>query len=184
MTYMKRFSVHVRGAVQGVGFRPFVYRLANKLNLRGWVVNNPSGVRIEVEGPEGKLESFLKNLREEKPPMAQIQSLEHTVLEPTGYHGFEIRESSEDEEKTVLVLPDIGTCDECLEEVDSDEERRYRYPFTNCTNCGPRYTIIEMLPYDRPGTTMKSFNMCPECRREYETPKDRRFHAQPIACPV
>jgi hydrogenase maturation protein HypF len=181
---MKRFSVRVRGAVQGVGFRPFVYRLANKLSLRGWVVNNPSGVEIEIEGPVGKLESFLENLRDEKPRMALIQSLEHTVLEPTGYHGFEIRESSEDEEKTVLVLPDIGTCGECLEEVSGDEERRFRYPFTNCTNCGPRYTIIEKLPYDRPSTTMKSFAMCPDCKREYETPEDRRFHAQPIACPV
>jgi hydrogenase maturation protein HypF len=171
MTDVKRFSVHVRGAVQGVGFRPFVYRLANRLNLKGWVVNNPSGVEIEIEGPLGRLESFLEDLRGEKPPMALIQSLEHTVLEPSGYEGFEIRESSEDEEKTVLVLPDIGTCEECLEEIDGDEERRFRYPFTNCTNCGPRYTIIDRLPYDRrhrkTGASMPSPSRAPYAARGY-----------------
>jgi len=181
---MKRFSVHVKGAVQGVGFRPFVYRIAQQLKLKGWVVNNPSGVKIEVEGHKEKLKKFIDYLTTKKPPMATIQSLEYNVLEPAGYTEFEIRESSEGEEKTVLVLPDIGTCSECVEEINGAGERRYSYPFTNCTNCGPRYTIIERLPYDRANTTMKNFKMCPECKREYGLPEDRRFHAQPIACPV
>ncbi|MCK5548168.1 MAG: carbamoyltransferase HypF, partial [Thermoplasmata archaeon] len=184
MSIMKRISIHVKGAVQGVGFRPFVYNLARGLGLKGWVANNPSGVEIEVEGTKKQLEEFLESIKKKKPPMALIQSVKYDVLDSAGYTEFEIRESSESEEKSVLVLPDIGTCDECLEEISGPDERRYRYPFTNCTNCGPRYTIIEKLPYDRTNTTMKTFEMCPECSREYGTPEDRRFHAQPIACPV
>ncbi len=181
---MKRLRIHIQGAVQGVGFRPFVYRLANEYHLTGWVINNSQGVLIEAEGEAETLQKFLLRLEKEKPPRAAIYSLEHSLLDPVGYNQFEIRHSDSAGEKSVLVLPDIATCDECLNEIFDPANRRYRYPFTNCTNCGPRYTIIESLPYDRPNTTMKHFTMCPECQREYEDPTDRRFHAQPNACPV
>jgi len=180
---LQRLRAVVRGAVQGVGFRPFVYRLATSLKLKGWVNNTSQGVFIEVEGPKEKLEEFLLRLEAERPPRASIQSLESSFLDPVGFEGFEIRLSEESGEKTVLVLPDIATCPECLEEIFDPGDRRYLYPFTNCTNCGPRFTIIEALPYDRPNTTMRIFEMCEECRAEYEDPLDRRFHAQPNACP-
>ncbi|MCC6730400.1 MAG: carbamoyltransferase HypF [Chthonomonadales bacterium] len=179
-----RLRVVVQGAVQGVGFRPFVYRLAVGLGLRGWVSNTGHGVFIEVEGPPGSVESFLLRLEPERPPRAIVHSLEPTFLDPAGYPGFEIRESAGDASPTTLVLPDIATCDDCLREVRDPADRRYRYPFTNCTNCGPRYSIILALPYDRPSTTMRGFAMCPECSREYADPLDRRFHAQPNACPA
>ncbi|RMF61726.1 MAG: carbamoyltransferase HypF, partial [Calditrichaeota bacterium] len=180
----KRLRIHIQGAVQGVGFRPFVYRLAAEYHFTGWVINNSQGVLIEAEGDTEALQNFLLRLEKEKPPRAAIYSLEHSLLDPVGYEQFEIRHSESSGEKSVLVLPDIATCDECLAEIFDPSNRRYRYPFTNCTNCGPRYTIIEALPYDRPNTTMKHFTMCPECLREYEDPADRRFHAQPNACPV
>lgn len=180
---MKRLRILVKGAVQGVGFRPFVYRLASDLGLCGWVINSPSGVKIEVEGTPSQLEEFIQCLRSKKPPMAVIQSLEYSVLQPVGFKSFEIRKSSGDEALEALVLPDISVCGECLDEIKDPSERRYHYPFTNCTNCGPRYTIIESIPYDRPNTTMKIFEMCEDCRGEYEDPRDRRFHAQPIGCP-
>ena len=181
---IERLRVTVRGAVQGVGFRPFVYRLANGLALRGWVNNSPQGVFIEVEGTREKLESFLRKLVQETPPRAFIQSLESSFLDAVGFAGFEIRASREDGAKTAIVLPDISTCSDCLREIFAPGNRRYRYPFTNCTNCGPRFSIIESLPYDRPHTTMKIFEMCEDCRAEYENPLDRRFHAQPNACPA
>ncbi len=180
----RRLKVVIQGAVQGVGFRPFVYRLATALNLTGWVQNTSQGVFIEVEGPEERLEAFLRRLPEEKPPAAVLLSLEYAYLDPVGYKNFRIVKSEETGPKTVLVLPDIATCADCLRELFDPRDRRYRYPFINCTNCGPRFTIIERLPYDRPNTTMRIFPMCPECRREYEDPADRRFHAQPNACPV
>jgi len=178
----ERLRVEIGGAVQGVGFRPFVYRLARELGLAGWVNNSGMGVTLEVEGRG--LEEFLLRLEEEKPPRASIQSLEPVILDFVGYDGFEIRESEEGGEKRALVLPDIATCGDCLREIFDPQDRRYRYPFTNCTNCGPRYSIIEALPYDRPHTTMKRFPMCAACRAEYGDPQDRRFHAQPNACPV
>lgn len=178
-----RLHVAVRGAVQGVGFRPFVYRLATEMGLRGWVNNSPQGVFIEVEGAGAAVRTFLTRLESEKPQRASIRSVEPQVLEPAGYDDFEIRRSSQDGAKTALVLPDIATCPDCLAEILDPTNRRYRYPFTNCTNCGPRYSIIEALPYDRPNTTMKRFAMCDRCREEYENPLDRRFHAQPTACP-
>ena len=178
----QRLRVVIRGAVQGVGFRPFVYRLAHELRLAGWVGNTGQGVLIEVEGWREGLEQLLLRLEREKPPNCFIQSLEPTILDPVGYAGFEIRPSLAGE-KTALILPDIATCPECLREILDPANRRHRYPFTNCTHCGPRFTIIEALPYDRPATTMKGFKMCGECRREYEDPRDRRFHAQPNACP-
>jgi len=180
----QRLRVAVRGAVQGVGFRPFVYRLATDLGLRGWVLNSTSGVRIEVEGEAAALEAFRLRLEREKPPRAFIQSVEASYLDPAGYAGFAIRESDASGERRALVLPDIATCPDCLREVLDPSDRRHRYPFTNCTHCGPRYTIIEALPYDRRQTTMKAFVMCPTCRSEYDDPSDRRFHAQPNACPV
>ncbi|ACK67550.1 (NiFe) hydrogenase maturation protein HypF [Rippkaea orientalis PCC 8801] len=178
----KRLKLVISGAVQGVGFRPFIYRLATELKLTGWVNNSASGVFIEVEGSLENLENFLLKIPTEKPPRSQIQSIETTWLDCLGYNSFEIRHSVSGE-KTAIVLPDLATCSDCLNEIFDPNNRRYRYPFTNCTNCGPRYSIIEALPYDRPQTTMKGFMMCCECQQEYENPRDRRFHAQPNACP-
>lgn len=178
-----RIRLVIRGAVQGVGFRPFIYRLATELGLKGWVLNSAQGVFIEVEGEPQTLRQFVWRVETDKPPRAFIQSLEQSVLDPVGYTTFEIRHSEEGGEKSALILPDIATCPDCLRELFDPADRRYLYPFTNCTNCGPRYSIIEALPYDRPNTTMKVFRMCPKCREEYENPLDRRFHAQPNACP-
>ena len=181
---VKRLRLAIRGAVQGVGFRPFVYRLASDLHLSGWVNNSPQGVFLEVEGPQPQLEQFLLRIEAEKPPRSSIHSLEPSWLDPVGFTSFEIRPSETGGGKTVLVLPDIATCPDCLREILDSNNRRYFYPFTNCTNCGPRFTIIESLPYDRANTSMKRFTMCPACQAEYDNPLDRRFHAQPNACPV
>lgn len=178
-----RLRLAVRGAVQGVGFRPFVYRLANELGLVGWVNNSPQGVFIEVEGERTKLETFRLRLNAEKPPRSFIQSCESAWLDPVGFEGFVIRASETSGGKTALVLPDIATCPDCLREILDPTNRRYRYPFTNCTNCGPRFSIINALPYDRANTSMRGFQMCPACQAEYDDPNDRRFHAQPNACP-
>lgn len=179
----ERAKLIVRGAVQGVGFRPFVYRLATALNLDGWVSNSAQGVFIEVEGAHETLEKFLLQLEKEKPSLAVIQSLEASFFDPVGYKSFEIRPSDESGNKIVAMLPDISTCSDCRREIFDPNNRRYLYPFTNCTNCGPRFTIIESLPYDRPNTAMKKFTMCAVCQKEYDDPHDRRFHAQPNACP-
>ena len=179
-----RLKLTVRGAVQGVGFRPFIYRLATGAGLAGWVNNSPQGVFIEVEGPRPALETFLLRLESERPPRSSIQSLEASWLDPVGYAAFEIRQSEVGGAKTALVLPDIATCPDCLAEIFDPHNRRYGYPFTNCTNCGPRFSIIESLPYDRANTSMKRFLMCPQCQAEYNDPLDRRFHAQPNACPA
>ena len=179
---VKRLRIAVRGAVQGVGFRPFVYRLAAELGLTGWVGNTAQGVYIEVEGRPPILETFQIRLEREKPAPAFFQSIEAVLLDPAGYRDFKIRASTIGA-KTALVMPDIATCPECRAEVFDPLNRRYRYPFTNCTHCGPRFSIIESLPYDRANTAMKCFVMCAECRAEYENPQDRRFHAQPNACP-
>jgi len=180
---MQRLKIVVRGAVQGVGFRPFVYRLATELDLKGWVINSAQGVFIEVEGASGSLSEFARRLHAEKPGRAIIQSCESSHLDAHGYENFEIRESSDQGGKTALILPDIAPCADCLREMLDPRDRRFRYPFTNCTNCGPRFSIIEALPYDRANTSMKRFAMCTDCRREYGDPTDRRFHAEPIACP-
>jgi hydrogenase maturation protein HypF len=180
----QRRTITVRGAVQGVGFRPFVYRLAREENLAGWVNNSPQGVFIEVEGDVCRLERFLARLEQEQPAHARIGSVDSATLPPVGYTAFTIRPSEETGERRTVILPDLATCPDCLEEIRDSAARRYRYPFTNCTNCGPRFTIITDLPYDRPNTTMRGFPLCPACRAEYENPLDRRFHAQPIACPV
>lgn len=180
---IKRVHITIRGAVQGVGFRPFIFRLADELHLKGWVLNSSHGVYIEVEGEQNILDNFILRIKKEKPPLSYIQSLESRYLDPIGYNTFEIRKSIKEETKSAIILPDIATCPECLKEIFDPSNRRYLYPFTNCTNCGPRYSIIESLPYDRPNTTMKSFIMCNECLQEYENPLNRRFHAQPNGCP-
>ncbi|MDX2043015.1 MAG: carbamoyltransferase HypF [Acidobacteriota bacterium] len=179
-----RLRLAIRGAVQGVGFRPFVFRLAKELNLTGWVNNSAHGVTIEIEASPDKLQQFRLRLESEKPPRAFIQSLEASYLDPLGFDNFEIRESEQGGEKTAFVLPDIATCPECRQEVFDPANRRHRYPFTNCTNCGPRFSIIRALPYDRANTTMSGFMMCAECAAEYHDPLNRRFHAQPNACPA
>jgi hydrogenase maturation protein HypF len=181
---IERFHVTLCGAVQGVGFRPFVYRLATELGLSGWVLNSSAGVVIEVEGPREQLDRFLERLATERPSAAVILTQEASLLSPAGFTGFEIRSSDARVEKTASVLPDLATCPACLAELRDRENRRYGYPFTNCTHCGPRYSIVLEIPYDRPNTTMRSFRMCADCAREYAEPFDRRFHAQPNACPV
>ncbi len=180
---MPRLKIAIRGLVQGVGFRPFVYRLANEEGLAGWVKNSPEGVFIEAEGPKESLDDFLLRLPREKPPLSLLQSLEYSVLEPVGYRDFRIGRSDDGGEKQALILPDIATCPQCQREIFSAGDRRHRYAFTNCTLCGPRFSIIQALPYDRCHTTMKRFTMCTPCSREYREPRDRRFHAQPNACP-
>jgi hydrogenase maturation protein HypF len=175
--------VTIRGAVQGVGFRPCVFRLATDLGLSGWVNNSAEGVFIELEGLRVQVERFILRIERDKPLRSFIQSLETSWLEPAGYSRFEIRASDSRGTKTALVLPDIAICPDCLREIFDPGDRRYLYPFTNCTNCGPRFSIIEALPYDRSNTSMRGFEMCARCRAEYENPLDRRFHTQPNACP-
>jgi hydrogenase maturation protein HypF len=179
----KSVRVSVRGVVQGVGFRPFVYRLAQEHNLNGWVRNTSGNVEIEVEGDEETLNNFLTDLEAKAPPMARIEEIKTAFYPLKGYTEFEIHQSLSQEGKYQLVSPDIATCEDCQRELFSPTDRRFHYPFTNCTNCGPRFTIIEDIPYDRPKTTMRKFKMCPECQREYDDPLNRRFHAQPNACP-
>jgi hydrogenase maturation protein HypF len=176
--------ISVRGVVQGVGFRPFIYRLAQEHDLKGWVRNTSGNVEIEVEGSEAEINLFLEDLERKAPPMSRIENVETSLAAPKGYRDFGIKDSLSQEGRYQLVSPDIATCPECRQEIFFSTDRRYRYAFTNCTNCGPRFTIIEDIPYDRPKTTMRSFKMCPLCQKEYDNPLDRRFHAQPNACPA
>ena len=180
---MSRRQVRVAGTVQGVGFRPHVYRLAHELDLGGFVLNDAQGVLVEVEGPPAALDRFLERLRAEAPPLARIEHVDAAEVPPTGERGFQIVGSRGGGEQDAPVSPDTATCADCLAELDSPADRRYRYPFINCTNCGPRFTIVRGVPYDRPQTTMAGFRMCALCQAEYEDPLDRRFHAQPNACP-
>jgi hydrogenase maturation protein HypF len=182
-TACERARAVVRGAVQGIGFRPFVYRLADELGLKGWVSNSTQGVLIEVEGGGDSVRQFLLRLEKEKPSGALIQSLEFSFRDAVGYTTFEIRASDDQGAKSAFILPDLATCPDCLREIFDPQNRRHRYPFTNCTHCGPRFSIIEALPYDRANTSMKQFVMCAACDAEYHNPRDRRFHAQPNACP-
>jgi hydrogenase maturation protein HypF len=179
-----RLRLDASGAVQGVGFRPFVYRLARELELAGWVANDPRGACMEVEGDAAAVERFLDRLPAELPPVACLHDLQWRTLEPLGDTEFRIVESEAAGARSAVVLPDLATCSACLAEVLDPADRRHGYPFTNCTDCGPRYSIIRTLPYDRPGTTMAGFRMCEACAREYADPLDRRFHAQPNACPA
>ncbi|MHB1687839.1 MAG: acylphosphatase, partial [Ignavibacteriaceae bacterium] len=178
-----RVHIVIMGAVQGVGFRPFIFRLAKEMNLNGYVLNSSQGVFIEAEGNKNILDEFILRIEKERPSLSVITSFEFSFLDPVGYREFEIKESEKNNETTALILPDIAVCKECLKEMFDPNDRRFLYPFINCTNCGPRFSIIESLPYDRPNTSMKVFEMCEDCRKEYENPLDRRFHAQPIACP-
>lgn len=184
MAGFKSYYIKISGIVQGVGFRPHVYRLAAAYNLNGWVLNSSAGVFIEVEGKEEDLQEFARRLLEEAPPLAVIRSCSIEEIKPQGFKTFTIRESESLGNREVMISPDIAICEDCKREVRNPADRRYIYPFTNCTNCGPRFTIIKDIPYDRAKTTMAQFPMCPECRQEYENPLHRRFHAQPNACPV
>ena len=177
-----RTTIFVTGVVQGVGFRPFIYQLAVAAKLDGFVLNTSRGVEIQVEGDAQRVDEFVAAITRDAPPLADITSMETVRSKPEGERGFHIRDSVSGEGHQ-LVSPDSCTCDDCLRELFNPEDRRYRYPFINCTNCGPRFTIIEGLPYDRPLTTMRRFEMCPDCREEYDEPGNRRFHAQPNACP-
>jgi len=181
---MVRKRIIIEGIVQGVGFRPFVYRVAREQGLTGWVLNDSRGVLIEVEGEGTALNRFLDDLREKLPPLASISRLDIMDIPPVGENDFVIRASSGEASKTAQISPDTFVCADCLRELFDPQDRRYRYPFINCTNCGPRFTIVTDIPYDRPNTTMAGFPMCAPCREEYDDPGNRRFHAQPNACPA
>ena len=183
MIVTERRRLRVRGVVQGVGFRPFVYLLAERHGLGGFVLNDGNGVVIEVEGAPDELDALQESLRVEAPTLARIDDVVAEGLPPRGERSFRIVESRP-AGSTALVPPDVATCDECLRELFDPTDRRYRYPFVNCTQCGPRFTIVRTVPYDRMNTTMAHFPLCADCRREYEDPTDRRFHAEPIACPA
>lgn len=179
-----RAKLLVKGIVQGVGFRPFVYNLARSRSLNGWVLNSTEGVSIEVEGEKSVLEDFVHQIRQSPPPLATVDSVNVEYLPPGNFETFIIRHSEGDKGKYMKISPDISTCADCLAELFHVQDRRYRYPFINCTNCGPRFTIIKDIPYDRENTTMRRFEMCSLCQAEYDDPSNRRFHAQPNACPV
>ena len=180
----RRVRARVDGTVQGVGYRPFVYRLAQELGVAGWVLNDERGVLVEAEGDPAVLQAFVARLSADAPPLAEVSAVESEEIDATGEDSFEIVSSVRGGAPTAPITPDSATCDECLAELADPGDRRYRYPFLNCTNCGPRFTIVTGIPYDRPQTTMAGFAMCAACEAEYENPLDRRFHAQPIACPV
>jgi hydrogenase maturation protein HypF len=183
---VRRLAIAVRGVIQGVGFRPFVYNVACSRGLTGWVRNEADTVRIEIEGESAALETFLDTLRHGHPPLARIEAIEigEIACNGDGSQTFQIVPSNTTAVPRPTIPPDLATCLPCREEIGTPAERRYGYPFTNCTHCGPRWSIIEQLPYDRPRTSMAGFSMCPDCRAEYADPADRRFHAQPIACPT
>ena len=186
----RRVRARVDGTVQGVGYRPFVYRLAAELGVAGWVLNDERGVLVEAEGPAGAVDAFVARLRSDAPPLADVRGVECQHVAVVGEPGFQIVASERGgaatgpSSKVAPVTPDSATCEDCLAELADPRDRRYRYPFLNCTNCGPRFTIVRAIPYDRPATTMAGFVMCAACQAEYEDPLDRRFHAQPNACPA
>lgn len=180
---MKTYRIKVKGIVQGVGFRPFIFRLAEEYGIKGYVTNSSSGVEIEAVCTPKTLEKFISDIKKKCPPLANIIGISSETVPDAGYVSFSI-EPSKVSAGLTLVPPDTAMCPDCASEIFDPENRRYGYPFTNCTNCGPRYSIIQSIPYDRPKTTMSKFRMCPECQQEYDNPADRRFHAQPNACPV
>ncbi|MBL4935274.1 carbamoyltransferase HypF [Clostridium sp. YIM B02515] len=179
---LRRVFIKVLGIVQGVGFRPFVYNLAASLNLKGWVNNNSEGVYIDLEGQSYDIDKFLTELKDNPPPLSRIENIITEEMTPADYAAFTIKESERDESNITLISPDMATCEECRKDILNPNNRRYGYPFTNCTNCGPRFSIIKSIPYDRDKTTMKKFKMCCLCMSEYKDPSNRRFHAQPNAC--
>ena len=181
-TINRRVRIEVQGIVQGVEFRPFVYSLARRLDLTGFVRNHSRGVSIEIEGSPTALSQFVSSLRCDGPPLAQIDSIDVSAISTDSDHDFRIVASEPIDSASTPVSPDVAPCDECLRELSDPADRRSRYPFINCTNCGPRYTIVRDLPYDRALTTMSNFPMCAACETEYHDPADRRYHAQPNAC--
>ncbi len=184
MSDLRGLKIHITGIVQGVGFRPFVYGLATRYALTGWVRNTSAGVDIEVDGDREMIDNFLNAMKAELPPLARMDRFDVTWQDPSGFTAFEIIHSEAVEGAFQPISPDVSICPDCLRELFDPNDRRYRYPFINCTNCGPRFTIITDIPYDRPNTTMAGFSLCPDCAAEYQNPLDRRFHAQPVACPV
>ncbi|WP_419659268.1 HypF: hydrogenase maturation protein [Desulfosarcina variabilis str. Montpellier] len=176
--------LEINGIVQGVGFRPFIYGLAGRYGLTGEVANTATGVSLRLEGPADQIQSFIDDLPRRKPPLAQIVEISRTQAPLSGFTAFSIVKSQASTTRATLISPDVMVCEDCLAEMRDPADRRYRYPFINCTNCGPRYTIIDDIPYDRPKTSMRHFTMCPDCQAEYDDPNNRRFHAQPNACPV
>src|SRR6516165_9235125 len=184
MTRIIRTAVRVEGIVQGVGFRPFVYSLATGLGLGGLVGNDVDGVFAEVEGPPTAVREFLRSLEMNAPPLARIERITATDMPPAGTAAFRIVASDQAGARRTLVAADTATCGDCLRELSDPADRRFGYPFINCTNCGPRFTIVRDVPYDRPLTTMAGFTMCAPCAAEYHDPADRRFHAQPTCCPA
>lgn len=176
--------LHITGIVQGVGFRPTVFNLAQRFALTGWVLNNAHGVEIELRGPEADVLAFIQDLRQNPPPLAVINSFLVETAPDQPFSGFEIRHSEDNPADFLPVSPDLAICPDCRRELFDPSDRRYRYPFINCTNCGPRFSIVNSIPYDRPNTSMAGFPLCPDCAAEYQDPTNRRFHAQPIACPV
>lgn len=178
----KAYRIHINGIVQGVGFRPFIYRIAQEMDIKGWINNSSAGVEIHAEGKN--VDHFFHRIMEEKPPLADIISIDKVEIPKEEFSDFNIVESQKVAKNDVLISPDVATCNDCLQEMFDKTNRRYHYPFINCTNCGPRYSIIYDRPYDRVKTTMKTFPMCENCQGEYEDPRNRRFHAQPIACHV
>ena len=173
----------VTGVVQGVGFRPFVHRLAIRHGLTGWVLNAAGDVQIAIEGGPEELDAFVRELRSEAPPLARIEQLQAEPCVPTGLPTFTIRESREESDRRQPVSPDVALCTACERELFNLANRRYRYPFITCTDCGPRFTVIEAMPYDRERTSMRAFSQCPECLREYRSPGDRRYHSETNSCP-
>ncbi|MBQ9331312.1 MAG: carbamoyltransferase HypF, partial [Oscillospiraceae bacterium] len=181
---MQTWEIRIRGIVQGVGFRPFIHRLVRAHSLKGSIRNTSSGVTLTLEGDEDRLSSFLRELPEKAPPLAVIEEIRTDRIPFQGFSDFRIIESERQAERNTLISPDIGICQDCLREMRDPADRRYRFPFINCTNCGPRFTIIEDVPYDRAKTSMKAFPMCPDCDSEYHDIRNRRYHAQPDCCPV
>jgi hydrogenase maturation protein HypF len=178
-----RLKLRCRGTVQGVGFRPAIHRIATTLGLGGWVINDPQGATMEIEGPAEIVNDFLDRLPAEMPPLARLEKIEREELELVGEEGFEVRSSTLGRREGALVPPDAALCEDCRREMEDPDDRRFHYPFTTCTNCGPRFSLVRALPYDRERTSMGCFPLCSECDREYTDPSDRRFHAEPVACP-
>ncbi len=176
--------IKISGIVQGVGFRPFVYNLATRLGITGWVRNTSGGVEIKATGDPSIIEKFIAVLRNDPPLLSKVDNLIVEPVDTEQFNSFEIRESLANPGEFIPISPDMSICEDCRRELFDPADRRYRYPFINCTNCGPRFTIIQGVPYDRPLTTMSAFAMCSDCAGEYATPSDRRYHAQPIACGV
>ena len=184
MNTIIRAQIRVSGQVQGVGFRPFVYRLAHELGLAGWVRNDSEGVEIAVEGERPQVMRLIDRLKSEPPSLARVEKVTHDLSQATsGMRGFNITESKAGKVQTGIA-PDMAICPECLAELFDPADRRYRHPFINCIHCGPRYTLTARLPYDRANTSMAKFTQCPACQNEYDNPNTRRFHAQPNACPA